>query len=108
MTIKTENVCPPIADRNHDFMAYDDNTYGGPGSAIGWGTNEAEAVADLIEQMELIAQVILEKRPDGFFDATVVTRDGVEIYRQAITTWQLQMRWENIAHEMRVIWDSCK
>lgn len=50
-------------------------------------------------------QVILERRPDGFFDATVVTRAGVELSREAITTWQLQMKWENIGREMRAEWN---
>lgn len=53
MKIKTENVYPPIPSRNHDWCAYDDNTYGGgPGQPVGWGTTEAEAVADLLEKLE--------------------------------------------------------
>jgi len=35
------------------WCAYDDSTYGGEETdAIGWGETEAEAVADLMEQLE--------------------------------------------------------
>ena len=52
MRIRTEFVYPPIPYRNSDWSAVDDSTYDGPGSAIGWGATEAEAIADLLEQLE--------------------------------------------------------
>lgn len=46
--IITQHIFPPIPDRSHDWMAYLDDTDGdGP---QGWGTTEAEAIADLKEQ----------------------------------------------------------
>jgi hypothetical protein len=33
------------------WTAIDDDTYDGPGSPIGWGNSEAEAIADLKEQL---------------------------------------------------------
>jgi hypothetical protein len=45
MTIKTEHQATRV------WVAYDDNTYDGPGSPIGWGETEAEAISDLIEQL---------------------------------------------------------
>lgn len=35
-----------------EWMAWDADTYDGPGSAMGWGKSEADAIADLREQME--------------------------------------------------------
>ena len=52
MRIKTEYVYPPIPDRNHDWSAIDDNTYDGPGSPMGWGRTEQEAIDDLLRQLE--------------------------------------------------------
>jgi hypothetical protein len=46
MTIKTENqAC-------RAWVAYDDDTYDGPGSGIGWGETALEAIADLMERMQ--------------------------------------------------------
>jgi hypothetical protein len=45
MKIKTDNQATRV------WVAYDDNTYDGPGSTIGWGETEAEAVTDLLEQL---------------------------------------------------------
>jgi hypothetical protein len=47
MKIILSCVCPPIPDRSHDWCAYDDSTYDGPGSAIGWGATAREAIDDL-------------------------------------------------------------
>ena len=52
MRIRTEFVYPPIPDRRCDWSAVDDSTYDGPGCAIGYGPTEAEAIADLLEQLE--------------------------------------------------------
>lgn len=52
MNIKTHYEYPPIPDRNFDWCAYDDDTYDGEGSKIGWGATEEAAIADLMEQME--------------------------------------------------------
>jgi hypothetical protein len=56
MKIRTEYVFPPIPDRRFDWSAIDDDTYdGAPDShcPVGRGRTEIEAVADLIEQLEL-------------------------------------------------------
>jgi hypothetical protein len=50
--IRTSFVYPPIPDRSCDWSAIDRNTYDGEGSPIGWGRTEAEAIADLKEQLE--------------------------------------------------------
>lgn len=46
MKIKTENQATRI------WVAYDDDTYDGPGSTIGWGETREEAIALLMEQLE--------------------------------------------------------
>lgn len=51
MKIVTHYDPPPIPRRDADWTAVDDDTYGGPGSPIGTGATEAEAIADLLEQM---------------------------------------------------------
>lgn len=52
MNIKAHCICPPIPTRNFDWSAIDDDTYDGPGSKIGYGATEQEAIDDLREQME--------------------------------------------------------
>jgi hypothetical protein len=52
MTIKTSYVFPPIPDRSRDWCAYDDDTYDGPGSVLGWGPTKEAAIADLLERLE--------------------------------------------------------
>lgn len=47
---------PSIRTTRHysdEWTAIDDDTYDGPGSPIGSGSTEAEAVADLAEKMAL-------------------------------------------------------
>lgn len=51
MKIRTEFVHPPIPDRQYDWSAIDDETYD-EGGKVGFGRTEAEAVADLKEQLE--------------------------------------------------------
>lgn len=51
MRIVTEHVLPPIPDRRRDWMAYDSDTYDGPGSLIGTGPTKQAAINDLISQM---------------------------------------------------------
>ena len=51
MKIRTNFVHPPIPYRGSDWVAYDEQTYDGPGSLIGSGATEQEAIADLIEQV---------------------------------------------------------
>jgi len=46
MKIVTENWAPG------EWQAYDDNTFDGPGSIVGSGKTEAEAITDLNEQHE--------------------------------------------------------
>jgi hypothetical protein len=53
MKIKTEYVYPPIPLRTYDWCAYDDDTYDGAGSTIGWGPTKDAAIDDLLEQLAL-------------------------------------------------------
>lgn len=50
MTIVTQHVYPPVADRSCDWCAYDDDTYE-PGGPVGWGATEEEALAALKEAL---------------------------------------------------------
>jgi hypothetical protein len=52
MKISTSYDPAPIPMRCFDWMAVDDDTYDGPGSPIGLGATEAEAIADLLDQLE--------------------------------------------------------
>jgi hypothetical protein len=52
MKIETHFVHPPIPVRSCDWSAIDSETYNGPGSPIGRGATEAEAIADLQGQCE--------------------------------------------------------
>lgn len=51
MKIVTEGWAKPIPDRRFDWAAYDGDTYDGEGCTVGWGRTEAEAIADLMEQI---------------------------------------------------------
>lgn len=53
LTIKTSCVCPPIPIRNLDWQAVDDRTYDGPGSPMGTGVTEQEAIDDLLQQLDI-------------------------------------------------------
>lgn len=50
--IRTHNEFPPIPVRCFDWSAIDDSTYDGEGCPIGRGATEADAIADLLEQIE--------------------------------------------------------
>ena len=50
LEIVTDNWPKPIPDRRFDWAAATDNYE--PGDPIGYGRTEAEAVADLLEQLE--------------------------------------------------------
>jgi hypothetical protein len=52
MKIKTSYWAPPIPDRSFDWSAYDDDTYDGPGCALGYGPTEQAAIDDLLLQLE--------------------------------------------------------
>ena len=52
LKIKTEFVYPPIPIRQFDWCAYDNNSYDRPGSIIGHGATEAEAIADFEQAWE--------------------------------------------------------
>lgn len=52
MKIRTEFVYPPIPIRDFDWCAVDDDTYDGEGCPIGYGRTEADAIADLMAQIE--------------------------------------------------------
>ena len=59
MKIKTEFIYPPIPLRQFDWCAFDADSYDGAPDArspIGYGRTEAEAIADLHDQLE-------ERRP---------------------------------------------
>jgi hypothetical protein len=45
ITIKTER------QPTGEYTAIDRDNYDGPGSAMGWGSTELEAIADLAEQL---------------------------------------------------------
>lgn len=64
MKIRTEFVHPPIPNRSFDWSAIDDDTYDGPGSRIGFGATEQQAVSDLLEQFTL-AQITPEDTDPG-------------------------------------------
>jgi len=50
--IKTEYWAKPIPDRQFDWSAIDDRTYGGePSDPIGYGATEQEAIEALTEQL---------------------------------------------------------
>jgi len=55
---RTEFVYLPIPIRHCDWLAVDDDTYAGapdtkwPANCVGYGRTEAEAVADLLDQLE--------------------------------------------------------
>jgi hypothetical protein len=51
MEIKTTFIYPPIPIRSFDWQAIDDSTYEA-GMPIGHGRTKAEAIADLMEQVE--------------------------------------------------------
>lgn len=47
---------PPIPDRRWDWIAYDDDTYGGePGDPVGRGRTEREAVEDFLERVDRVS-----------------------------------------------------
>lgn len=50
MKIVTSYDPPPIPDRRHDWLAWDDDTYE-PGCPVGEGATEDEAVADLMAKL---------------------------------------------------------
>ena len=50
MKIVTRREPKPISDRSHDWSAIDDDTYD-VGKPIGTGATEAEAIADLMQQI---------------------------------------------------------
>lgn len=55
MNIRTVHVYPPIPIRTSDWCAYDEDTYDGADDShpvVGWGATEAEARADLAQQLK--------------------------------------------------------
>jgi hypothetical protein len=52
MTIKLYHAFPPVPFRHHDWMAYDDQTYDGPGSPYGHGPTREAAIADLMVSLD--------------------------------------------------------
>jgi hypothetical protein len=67
MKIRTEYDLKPIGRRDSDWIAVDDETYDGPGSPIGTGATEQEAIDDLLEQIEEAAEMarLDEEARDG-------------------------------------------
>lgn len=52
MKIKATYERKPVPTCAWDWTAIDEDTYDGPDSPVGCGATEAEAVADLLEQLE--------------------------------------------------------
>lgn len=53
MKIKTGFINPPISDRKYDWIAFDDETYGGEESdVVGYGKDEIAAIRDLLDNIE--------------------------------------------------------
>jgi len=52
LKIKTDYWMKPIPTNKFDWSAVDDNSYDGPGSPVGHGATEQEAIADLMEQLD--------------------------------------------------------
>jgi len=56
VAVRTTFEYPPIPDRRWDWSAIDDDTYDGapdgPRCPVGQGATEAEAIADLMEQLD--------------------------------------------------------
>lgn len=50
MNIKTSFVYPPIPVRDFDWQAYEEGYE--PGDALGHGATEAQAIADLMAQLQ--------------------------------------------------------
>jgi hypothetical protein len=50
------------SDRGFYWYAVDDDTYHGPGSALGWGDTEEEAIRDL--KMQLDEELAQSQDPD--------------------------------------------
>ncbi len=51
LKVKTSFAPPPIPMRQFDWSAYDDATYDGPRSPVGFGATEQQAIDDLLQQM---------------------------------------------------------
>jgi hypothetical protein len=83
MKIVTNNVCPPIPLRNTDWIAVDDDTYDGTGP-VGTGATEAEAIADLKEQLSI----------DDELDALLgITSVALDVMQAAVTA----LEWRALA-----------
>ena len=52
MKIKTVYIHPSIPIRSVDWIAYDEDTYDGPGCLVGYGETEEKAIQDLRDQLE--------------------------------------------------------
>jgi hypothetical protein len=52
VSIKTYYNPPPIPQRDYDWAAIDDSTYGGePSDPVGFGKTKEEAIRDLLDQI---------------------------------------------------------
>jgi hypothetical protein len=65
MRVVTGYWAKPIPDRSFDWSAIDDDTYDGAVDScnccqIGYGRTEAQAIGDLLDQLELPADAVLE------------------------------------------------
>ena len=82
MKIKTHYVYPPIPIRNFDWSAVDDDTYDGPGSPIGYGRTEQDAIDDLLDQIaERKAKELAIGRLVGMMSRPFQEGDIQEYYR---------------------------
>lgn len=50
--VRTDFVYPPIPDRSSDWCATDDNRYDGGNKYIAYGATEADAIEELLEQID--------------------------------------------------------
>ena len=77
MTIKTEFVYPPVPFRGMDWIAFDDDSLD-KGSKVGYGATEAEAIADLFDQLPDSAWFNMDGEPSD----EPVERDGCGAVRR--------------------------
>ena len=91
--IRTEFVHPPIPNRNMDWTAVDEDSYDGPGSPIGYGATEQEAIEDLKEQTEaywelraerLMTQAQVDAHAEAAVDAAMAEAAAEERYADAM------------------------
>lgn len=78
--MRVENVCPPIPERQFDWVAYDDDACGCPEChpIVGGGATELEAILDYLEQVMEATRPAAPRRTVGSLRANggQVKRNG--------------------------------